>query len=720
MEIRNHKDALQNGKLTRRQALKLATAAGALTLGRRLLVSSAPLSGSPGPVGSINTVVKVGGSSILSTLSQTVLYYGTEERLPEAIDLRAGPLAMIFEPKNAFLRYIRFGDREILRGIYVAVRDRNWGTVAPMISNLKTEVTAGAFRLSFDVQCQEGDINFHWKGDISGDNQGSINFGFDGLARSTFWRNRLGFAVLHPIRECAGNPCAVEKVDGTVERGVFPRYVSPNQPFKEMRAISHEVVPELMAEVRFEGETFEMEDQRNWTDASYKTYCTPLSLPYPVEVKEGTKLAQSVKLNLKGKASAEAPKIELGGSKVTVAVDQKSPAPLPLIGLGMASHGHPLTDKERQRLKQLNLSHLRVDLKLSEPDYPEILNRAAAEAKALGVSLEAALFLTGSAETELSNFVRKLEQVKPRVSTWLIFQTKEKSTTEPAIRLARHHLSSYDPKAKIGAGTNAYFAELNRGRPPVTALDLVSYSMNPQIHAYDNATLVETLEAQAGTIESARQFSGNLSLVVSPVTLRPRFNPNATGPEPEPRRDELPLQVDVRQMSLFGAGWTLGSIKHLAGSGTYSVTYYETTGWRGVIETEDGPSLPRKFRSVAGGVYPLYHVLADVGEFAGGHLLSTTSSAPLNVEGMALQKGERFRLLLANLGPKVQYVRVLNSKLGDYVQVKRLDEFSGEGAMRSPESFRSKPGLLQQTSGNQIELALLPYAIVRVDPAKSP
>ena len=74
MEIRNHKDALQNGKLTRRQALKLATAAGALTLGRRLLVSSAPLSGSPGPVGSINTVVKVGGSSILSTLSQTELY----------------------------------------------------------------------------------------------------------------------------------------------------------------------------------------------------------------------------------------------------------------------------------------------------------------------------------------------------------------------------------------------------------------------------------------------------------------------------------------------------------------------------------------------------------------------------------------------------------------------------------------------------------------------
>src|SRR5207247_4882917 len=164
MQIRND-SGLQNKRLTRRQALKVAAAGGALALGRSLF--AAPLSGSGTLGGSVNTLMKARGSSVLATLSQTVLYYGTEEPLAEAIDLRAGPLSMIFEPKNAFLRYIRFGDREILRGVYVAVRDRNWGTVAPMISNLKTEVTAGAFHLSFDVESQEGDINFHWKGDIS-------------------------------------------------------------------------------------------------------------------------------------------------------------------------------------------------------------------------------------------------------------------------------------------------------------------------------------------------------------------------------------------------------------------------------------------------------------------------------------------------------------------------------------------------------------------------
>ena len=38
----------------------------------------------------------------------------------------------------------------------------------------------------------------------------------------------------------------------------------------DIRAIGHQVTPDIWATVRMTGETFEMEDQRNWTDASYK------------------------------------------------------------------------------------------------------------------------------------------------------------------------------------------------------------------------------------------------------------------------------------------------------------------------------------------------------------------------------------------------------------------------------------------------------------------
>jgi len=48
-----------------------------------------------------------------------------------------------------------------------------------------------------------------------------------------------------------------------------------------VRAITHEVAPGVRAEVRLLGDVFETEDHRNWTDANFKTYGTPLRLLFP-------------------------------------------------------------------------------------------------------------------------------------------------------------------------------------------------------------------------------------------------------------------------------------------------------------------------------------------------------------------------------------------------------------------------------------------------------
>jgi hypothetical protein len=644
-------------------------------------------------------------------LPTRVLYYGADEPLPEQTELRAGPLTLVYEAGD--LRSIRLGEREILRRVYVAIRDRNWGTVPSRLSNLRKEVGSDSFRIAYDAENRQGEIHLFWKGTIAGDATGTITFTMEGEARSTFLRNRIGFCVLHPIRECAGEPCVVEKVDGTTLRGAFPRYISPHQPFLDLRAIAHEIIPGVWAEVRFAGDIFEMEDQRNWSDASYKTYCTPLRLPFPAEIKAGTKVSQSVTLILKGKVPEV--RAESRGAAVLFTVGQTPPTPLPRIGLGVASYGQPLTPKELARLKALNLSHLRVDLNLFEPQYSSVLRRANKEARALGVPLEIALTLSDRAVEELVGLTGSLEGMKPEVCTWLVFHAAEKSTSEKWVKLARSCLAGYNPKAKIGGGANAYFAELNRGRPPVNVLDIASFSINPQVHATDNASLVENLEAQGATVESARQFLGGLPVAVTPITLKPRFNPNATVPEPEPAAGELPAQVDARQTSLFGAAWTTGSLKYLAESAAYSMTYYETSGWRGVMETQTGSSLPEKFRSLAGSVFPLYHVLADAGEFRAGGVVVSTSSAPLQVDGLVLREDRRTRILLANLGAEPRHVRVVNANLGAQVRVKHLDETNAETAMQSPESFRAELGSLIQSPGGSIELLLRPYALARID-----
>ncbi len=145
----------------------------------------------------------------------------------------------------------------------------------------------------------------------------------------------------------------------------------------------------------------------------------------------------------------------------------------------------------------------------------------------------------------------------------------------------------------------------------------------------------------------------------------------------------------------------------------YSATYYETSGWRGVMERARGSPLPEVYRSLPGAVYPLYHVLADVGAYAGGEVVPTASSEPLRAVGLALSKGEGTRLIVANLCPDVQRVEIRG--LAARVRVRPLDETHAEEAMRRPEAFRAQWGEARTTADGTLALALLPYAVARVD-----
>jgi D-apionolactonase len=282
----------------------------------------------------------------------------------------------------------------------------------------------------------------------------------------------------------------------------------------------------------------------------------------------------------------------------------------------------------------------------------------------------------------------------------------------PWMRAVRERLRELAPGTPVAGGNNAYFCELNRNPPPTEALDAVVYSLNPQVHAFDELSMVESVAAQAETVTSARALCRDLRVVVSPVTLKPRFNPNATESEQTPP-DQPPPPVDPRQMSLFGAAWTLGSLKYLAESGAASVTYYETTGWRGVIETEAGSPLPNRFPSEPGMVFPLYHLLADVAECKAGQLLACHSSDPLAVLGLAVRKGSTLHILLANLTPIPQAV-VLGPLEGETASLRRLNTESAPLAMSDPQGFRSAREM-KTAAGGQLTIRLTPYELVRMD-----
>jgi hypothetical protein len=577
-----------------------------------------------------------------------------------AVPLRAGPLRLVFD--RGALRWIRLGEREVLRGVYVGVRGEGWGTVPATLEDLTIEAEPDAFRIRFRALHRRGELRFEWEGRIEGARDGRIGFRMNGVAGSSFRRNRIGICVLHPIDECAGRPCIVETVDGDrIEQG-FPELVSPQQPFHNVRAILHEVTPGVEAEVRMEGEVFETEDQRNWADTSFKTYGTPLHLPFPVEVAAGTRIEQAVAVSLFGitaepvqKAAASVPgalpKQRNSSEPVTVAVSGAGGRPLPALGLGGASLV-TLTASQGERLKRLHLDHVRADLSLEPPGWEAALERAAANARALDVPLELALFLPDDPGAVL----------RPRVACWQLYRAEDGTTTDGEAALARAALEGLAPGARFGGGTDGPFAALNRRRPSTLGLDRIAFALQPQAHATDDATIVESLESLRWTADTARGFAAGAALAISPVTLRARG------------------EIDPRQGTAFAAGWTLGLIAAAAGAGFASLTLFELVGPRGVMDAEHP--------------FPVFHALADVAAPPGARVAVARSRRPERVQALALRSDGRMRLLLANV-------------TGDAHPV-RIEGLSGR-VSRAP--------LGDPSSGTEagLELDLAPHEVVRLD-----
>jgi hypothetical protein len=653
-------------------------------------------------------------------LPVNVWRYGRDKGLPVQTKLRAGQLTLIFEEGE--LRFIRYGNSEVINRIYVAVRDRNWDSAPVVLSQIKQELGEDSFRISFDAECRLREIDFAWKGIIEGESPGTVAFSMEGVARSTFMKNRIGFCVLHPD-SYAGSPCTLFHPDGSSEPSFFPRTISPYQPFLDLSGISYEVSPGVRAELFFEGEVFETEDQRNWTDASFKTHCTPYSLPFPVEVSAGFRISQAITLNMRFEAARNRNRTTKHASSAASRASSRcfiemkaSPiGSLPPIGLCVASHATGLSARETAMLRALAPDHLRVDVDLTAPDWEANVRRASLEAISLDARLHVAVFFSDALEQELESLRVLFGRAKCKVALWLVFKSDESCTADRWVEMARKVLGPVFPSARFASGTNAHFAELNRGTPPGQAADCVVYSVNPQVHAFDNFSIMETLNGQASTVESSRKIAAGKPTIISPVTMKPRFNAVATGPLPPVPLGELPPEVDTRQMSLFGAAWTLGSVARLATAGAASLTYYETTGMRGVMETEAGPAVAGGFPALPGCVFPLYHVLCDLREMGSAEILPAISQPWGMLDGMTLQTRGMRRTMIANLRMETTTTTVRGILGSGRARLRHLDETTVEKACRSPEQYRRDPGIDVQARRGVLELRLGSYAVARID-----
>jgi hypothetical protein len=482
------------------------------------------------------------------------------ELLP-VTNFKAGSLDCLYEAGN--LRYIKCDGIEIIRLIYSALRDETWQTIPPAISGEKVEMNESGFSITYMATYQAANIQYRAEFAIKAKNN-IISFSMKGEALSDFKRNRIGLCLLHPIKRYTSRKVTITRPDGSTYESAFPELVSPHQPFLEIQKMNYSLHG-IGVEIRFEGDIFETEDQRNWSDSSYKTYSTPLRIPIPALIKAGEKIEQRITISVSGRRKLQ--------MLATTGTFYEEKLPFPEIGYSRGKNQPQLTSTQVKRFKSIPFNHYRVELRLYESSWKDILSAAASEAELLHTKLELITFYDDNYDEPLNELVASLKPLERLISSILLLSKNLKITPTELMEKGYATIKQSLPAIQIGYGTDGYFADLNRNLPQQISYDFVSYSLNPQVHATDTRTVIENLASQEDAIKKLYASIGNKRIHVSPVTLKMRKNSEAI--------------VDERQHTSFAAFWTLLTVQNLSGA---NLTLYELTGDRGILdETKPSP-----------------------------------------------------------------------------------------------------------------------------------
>jgi D-apionolactonase len=523
---------------------------------------------------------------------------------------RAEPLRIgraSFLADGGEVRYLMVDDTELVRRIHVAVRDTAWATREPDETRTEIELGESEIVISTASRHESDDVAIDWTIEARIRPSGEVVYTarFDPLQSFPF--ARIGICVLLPPAALIGRRYRARTEAGETE-GAFsveiaPQWIDEERIFPLFDSFS-DLWIETAAhdlELSFAGDLFEVEDQRNWSDGSFKIYGTPLSQPRPQQAEVGRPVMQRLRLlprrrnppaTGRSKRAGEIAEIKLGSAMDLVVpgfgITAAAATATPVAGLGL-THIH------------LGLDHRCDDGGLAE---------AAALAAAAEASLHVAVRIED--EADLAALAALLSPFADLIAWVLAFDRAGIGAGE-LIRVVRDALAPTLPRTRFAGGTDLAFADLNRARPNPDGLEGITWGVDPQVHSTDALTTIEAIAPQADQVSTAASFAPRVGALVGPVELRP---PSSLGTDAGAR---------------FATAWTTASFATLAAAGALAVTY--------------GRGLPAQ----------------PLGAWRGRKLLRLVAEEPLAVVGLAVaDDGAGAEVLLVNLRDAPTDVRIVD------------------------------------------------------------
>lgn len=457
--------------------------------------------------------------------------------------------------RDGALGAVRCSGVEVLRALTYPVRNADWGTHL-VLTEAETLEPARYIRRFRDM---EGVFSGEFRVTLAAPLiEAEVRFTFAKAARV----NRAGFTLLHPIRGVAGQALTVRHPHGLATETVFPALISPDQPARDIVGLTY-ILDGIQVAISMEGDTFEMEDQRNWSDASYKTYCRPLALPRPYTVAPGETVWQRIMLSVEA-------------AKVSTLRPPREPQRAMRLPQVMLAHETGISDLAALK----DFPGVPVQLRLTDRTPDDDLRTLAARP---GTALEIVF-------DDLAGLDRLIARAKAaglrpsRVSALpqAYLQSHQPEGPWPAGPTPADALAPLRqafPQTPVGGGSLTNFTELNRCRPDPATVDFVTFGNTAIVHAADDLSVWQTLEALPDIFASASRIAAGKPLHLGLLSIGMRSNPYGAAVAANPDRLCLPMAMDdPRQGTGFAAAYALAALACAAEAGVQSLALAMTGG----------------------------------------------------------------------------------------------------------------------------------------------
>lgn len=511
---------------------------------------------------------------------------------------------------KAAIRNITYQGCQIIDLLYTAIRPWDWSTLDPDEHNEVIEKSADNCLITITDKYANKLLSITKLNLQAG---GKFHISYELQAAVQYEINRWGVCFCLNTADWMGASVHSSKSDYTllseiepqrvadgVIQGLFPAADEFHFVAKDQRSIR----------VKSIGKVLEAEDQRNWTDNTYKIYSGSLAEARPFKIESSNIWKQQVEFEVSAAGTTTIDPAQINVQEISA---------LPRIGVQFNVDSILAQDELDRALTILDIDHLRIN-------EESLTGQKIATTSKSGLLLEAALLSSNQGE----DLHREIEHLSSRVpaGSRLLIQRDGRKLVEAKDLPANVSLNSYIP------GSDAYLVDLHRDQ-----LDFgnnVSYSMVPTVHSIDSESIFKTLYTQQESIEYVKK---NIApqVSISPITLSTRGNPE-TGHSRQQRINFANPAIALQIRGIEAAAWTLGSIFALASADAFSGTWHELFGDYGIIYSENGST---KFS-------PTFHALAALGAHHANEMTIATNHERSWI-GFEDQQGRK--MLVASLRP---------------------------------------------------------------------